>query len=382
MLQKKERICEYVKKHLIRLAAFLLLTLCVIGAAGAEETEEEYIGWKITESSVMTEEARAVFDAAVQEVTDAVYEPVALLGEKQGVYCILCRTETVYDEGDPYYGYTLLYAGENGVQNAWDLWIDSHDTPEADEAEEETPVNIGMLVNDLASVREAGDRVTEDMEALKDNDLAVFIADRWQKIYMNPDYRLPLNGRDDPAGLPVSGKHAFVILGFELENGEMKDELKARCDAAAAAAAAFPESILVCSGGAPGENNPDGHTEAGLMKDYLVRTCGVAPERILIDENATTTLENAVNTFTILKDQGIETITIVTSSYHQQRAGILYETLAEIFREKEGISIRVAGNYSCEFQAPAELAGYDARIAAAQLAELVSAMENSSDPVR
>ncbi len=371
-----------MKKHLIRLTFFLLLMLCVIGAVGAEEAEEEYIDWKTTESSVMTEEARAVLDAAVREVTDTVYEPVALLGEKQGVYCILCRTAVVYEEEDPYYNYTLLYVGESGVQNAWDLWIGDHDTPEVHEAEEETPVDISMLVNDLASVKEASDRVTEDMEVLKNNDLAVFIADRWQKIYMNPDYQLPLNGKDDPAGLPVSGKHAFVILGFELENGEMKDELKERCDTAAAAAAMFPESILVCSGGATGENNPDGHTEAGLMKDYLVRTCGIAPERILIDENATTTLENAINTFTILKDQGIETITIVTSSYHQQRAGILYETLAELIREKEGVSITVAGNYSCEIQAPAELAKYDARIAAAQLTELVAAMENSDDSSR
>ena len=247
------------------------------------------------------------------------------------------------------------------------------------ESDEEKPEGISKLLSDLASLREADDRVAEDLETLKEDEMAAFIADRWQAIYMNPDYRVYICGKDDPADLPISGKHAFVILGFELENGEMKDELKARCDAAATAASAFPDSLLICSGGATGENNPEGHTEAGQMKDYLVRTCGTDAERILTDESAMTTLENAVNTFAILKEQGIETITIVTSSYHQRRANLLYETLAEIIRRKEGVSITVAGNYSCEAQASENLAKRDARIAAMQLDDLITMM---GDPVQ
>ncbi len=162
------------------------------------------------------------------------------------------------------------------------------------------------------------------------------------------------------------------MLGLELENGEMQDELKARCEAAAAAAKAFPDSILVCSGGATGENNPEGHTEAGLMKDYLVQRCGIAPERIHVDERAMTTLDNAVNTFTILKNQDIDTMTVVTSSYHQRRANLLYETLAEIVRKTEGVSITVAGNYGCEAQTLSELEKLDARIAAMQLDEILT----------
>ena len=250
--------------------------------------------------------------------------------------------------------------------------------PDTENKEEEKPVNISTLLFDLASLREADDRIAEDLDALKNNELAAFIADKWQTIYMNPDFRLFIHGKDNPAGLPVSGKHAFVILGFELDNGEMSDELKARCGAAAAAVAAFPDSILICSGGATGENNPEGHTEAGLMKDYLVQTCGIETDRILTDENAMTTLENAVNTFAILKEQGIETITIVTSSYHQRRAQLLYETLAEMIRRKEGVSVTVAGNYSCEVQQPEILAQIDAKIAAMQLAELIAVMDDSA----
>ena len=44
---------------------------------------------------------------------------------------------------------------------------------------------------------------------------------------------------------------------------------------AAIAARVFPDSILVCSGGATGDNNPERHTEAGLMKQYLAGTCGI-----------------------------------------------------------------------------------------------------------
>ena len=353
----------------------MFVMIFVIGTAAAEETGEETTGWKMTESSEMTEDARAAFDGAIQELTDAVYEPVALLGEQQDVYCILCRARAEYEDAEPYY--KLVYVGKSGIQNVWDLWIEDHDVPKTVDEEEEKPVDIITLLNDLASVHEANDRVAEDMKALKNDNLAAFIADKWQNIYENPDYRLYYDGKDNPAELPISGKHAFVILGFELENGEMREELKARCNAATAAARAFPDSILICSGGATGENNPEGHTEAGLMKDYLVQTCGMDAERILIDESAMTTLDNAINTFAILKEQGIETITIVTSSYHQRRANILYETLAEIIREKEGISITIVGNYSCEMEPQEMLRKYDAQIAAMQLGELITAMDDS-----
>ena len=240
--------------------------------------------------------------------------------------------------------------------------------------EEERTVDRSVLLTDLAAARSAADLVNEDLEALGDDTLAAFIAEKWYEIYMNPDYRLYLDGEDDPAELPVTGKHAFVVLGYELENGEMRDELKARCNAAAAAAAAFPGSFLVCSGGATGENNPEGHTEAGLMKNYLVRERGISAERILTDERAQNTLDNAVNTFAILKEQGIGTITVVTSSYHQHRANILYETLAEIVRETEGFSVTIAGNFGCRIDAPKGMEKRDAKIAASQLEDMIASL--------
>ncbi|MBQ7175089.1 MAG: YdcF family protein [Lachnospiraceae bacterium] len=358
-----------MKKRLLILAVVTALLLCLFGAA--EETDEEAPGWKITASSQITLEARAAFDRAAAGLTDATYEPVALLGVQGDVYCILCRVTVDLEDAEPYY--TLVYVGENGVQNIWDLWVESHSEPERSEEEEEVrKVDTAALLTDLAAEKEARDLVAEDMKALGENKLAAFIAEKWNDIYFDPDYRLYIDGKDDPGNLPVSGKHAFMVLGFELENGQMRDELKARCEAAAAAADRFPGSILVCSGGATGDNNPESHTEAGLMKEYLVGHCGIAPERVCIDESAMTTLDNAVNTFSILKDRGIDTITVVTSSYHQRRANILYETLAEIIRRTEGVSITVIGNYGCEAQAEDALVKYDARIAAMQLNEMLT----------
>lgn len=38
------------------------------------------------------------------------------------------------------------------------------------------------------------------------------------------------------SGIPDTSSHAFIVLGYELKDGEMTDELKGRCKAAAAAA--------------------------------------------------------------------------------------------------------------------------------------------------
>ena len=242
--------------------------------------------------------------------------------------------------------------------------------------DEKPEISYADLLMDLVAAYRAPSenalaRIDADTAAMED-ELASAIAENWKRAWLDPDDRLYLYGADDPSLLPAAGRHAFVVLGYELKDGEMTEELIGRCDAAAASARAFPDAVLVCSGGATGENNPEQHTEAGLMKEYLVQNCGIAPERIFIDESAMTTLDNAVNTFAVLKSQGIDTITIVTSSYHQRRANILYEALAEIVRKTEGVSITVAGNYSCEAQAPDELEKYDARIAAMQLDEMLT----------
>lgn len=222
-------------------------------------------------------------------------------------------------------------------------------------------------------------RIDADAEAL-DDEIMTAVASHWKKIWIDPDYRLFIYGVNDPSSLeiPDPSKHAFVVLGYELKNGEMTDELKLRCDAAAAAAGAFPGSILVCSGGATGTNNPEQHTEAGLMKAYLSEVCGIDGERIFTDERAKNTAQNAINTYEILREMGMETMTIVTSSYHQRRAQTLYNALSAQYQQDTGYSAKLIGNFCCEVVSAAGNAD-DARLTIQQLGNILGLPSDEMD---
>ena len=74
------------------------------------------------------------------------------------------------------------------------------------------------------------------------------IVDHWYGSVRNANYRrFAYRGEEkavplERSGLDFSGKHAFVVLGYQLQDGEMTEELIGRCEAAAAAARSFPES--------------------------------------------------------------------------------------------------------------------------------------------
>ena len=227
---------------------------------------------------------------------------------------------------------------------------------------DEDASNFGKLLKDLVYWYEMADPVymeaiEADLEAImavsqKDHAVACSIKDHWLNVYMNRDYKIYRYSGGDTApelaeaGIPDSRQHAIVVLGYVLEFGQMKEELKLRCDAAAAFARSYPSSIIVCSGGATGSYNPDKNTEAGLMKKYLVETHGIDASRIYTDEESTNTQENAENTLRILQANGIETMTIVTSSYHQRRGQAVYNAAAQLFRARYGYAVRIVGNYN------------------------------------
>ena len=251
----------------------------------------------------------------------------------------------------------------------------------------ENGANVGALLVDLVNAYQDptdGDasKIEADLEAIRsvsgdDYAIAKGIADHWSAVYLDPDYSLYLHHGEEKAaipedaGIPDDAGHAIVVLGYVLRNGEMQPELKARCEAAAAVAREFPNAILVCSGGATGDNNPQKHTEAGLMKAYLTEECGIEASRIYTDEQAMTTQENAVNTLKILQANGVRSMTIVTSSYHQRWGQAVYNALAELYRRQQGYSVEILGNYSCDI-AP-EVPDYrnDAQIAARQIAGIL-----------
>ena len=247
--------------------------------------------------------------------------------------------------------------------------------------------HFGTLLIDLLHAYEApseGDdqRIDDDVTAIAQNSaddgkLAQAIAEHWRQVYLDSSYPMYLYDGSERAttleqsSLTDSAEHAFVVLGFELEDGKMTDELKGRCEAAAAAARSFPSALLFCSGGATGHNNPKKHTEAGLMKAYLVDKCGIDAGRIFTDEEAMTTLQNAVNTFRMMQAAGIKTFTVVTSSYHQRWGQVIYNAMAEMYRLTGTYDARLVAIYSFDTPAPDRYA-HDDRFAARQLTSLLN----------
>jgi hypothetical protein len=154
----------------------------------------------------------------------------------------------------------------------------------------------------------------------------------------------------------------------------MQPELIGRCDAAAELAEAYPEAILVCSGGATGKNNPEKNTEAGLMKAYLTENCGIDASRIYTDEEALTTVKNVHKTFEILEAQDVRTMTIVTSQYHQKRSQALYGVMARVCSRERGYTVRSAGNF-CYEETEASGSTPDDRLAMQGMVELLNLPE-------
>lgn len=227
-----------------------------------------------------------------------------------------------------------------------------------------------------------GERIDAAVERISkvnadDGDVARAIAEHWKAVYLDPDYRLCLwSGGDTAAELEATRpdydqRHAFVVLGYQLKYGRMQDELKGRCDAAAAAAASFPKAWLICSGGATGSGNTELNTEAGEMKKYLTSVHGIKKKRILTDTRAKTTLANAENTFAILRKKDIHSITIVTSSYHQRWGQVLYNAMAALYEKRCGFRVRIVGNYCFETEPESESLRQDHQIALSQLSEML-----------
>jgi hypothetical protein len=252
--------------------------------------------------------------------------------------------------------------------------------------------NFAALLTDLVRAWEIPSaqntaQIEDDLEAIKAVDrreyaMAREIAEQWRAAYLDKEYVYYYHQGGEradaleAADIPISGKHAIVVLGYELLNGEMQPELIGRCDAAAAVARSYPEALLVCSGGATGEYNPEGHTEAGLMRDYFVERCGIDPARILIDEQAEDTAQNAANTFAILRKAGVRSVTIVTSNYHQRRGQVLYRTMAEVYRLRYRYSVEFAGNYCYDLENVPLYRRYDGRVAINQIAMILELPEH------
>lgn len=111
-------------------------------------------------------------------------------------------------------------------------------------------------------------------------------------------------------------KPAIVILGYGLKpNGTMRTILHTRVLAGMAVGHMFPQSPIIVTGGNP----RNGNTEAGQMRKML-RLYGIPEERIIVEDRANSTVQNAAFSVPLAKKAGTSGIILVTSSSHQDRA--------------------------------------------------------------
>jgi uncharacterized SAM-binding protein YcdF (DUF218 family) len=120
-----------------------------------------------------------------------------------------------------------------------------------------------------------------------------------------------------PPPPPPGVRAALVIFGYRLEpDGGIHPFLAARLEKALAAAARFPETIVVPTGGMP----RTGRAEASEMRRWLTER-GVAEERILEEGYARDLAENVLYSRQILARNGIQDVICVVSAAAARRAG-------------------------------------------------------------
>lgn len=123
--------------------------------------------------------------------------------------------------------------------------------------------------------------------------------------------------------LEPSARHAIVALGYVLnEDGSMAPLLIQRLELTLQLAHCHAESLIIVTGGLAKQ----GRTESQQMKRWLIEH-GIKPERIIEEDQATNTIDNAKLSLSLLKQHKIQSATLVSASIHIHRSHILFETL-------------------------------------------------------
>jgi len=116
-----------------------------------------------------------------------------------------------------------------------------------------------------------------------------------------------------------SGRDYLIVLGAAVHGDVPSLALTHRLEGALEYMETYPDSVAIVSGGkGEGENI----SEAQCMYDWLTAH-GIAPERVIMEDKATSTMENLQFSFEIIRSRGDEpdgSIALVSSSYHLYRA--------------------------------------------------------------
>ena len=153
-------------------------------------------------------------------------------------------------------------------------------------------------------------------------------------------------------GVVISGSHdeingepqVMIILGCQvLPSGEPSVLLKNRLDKAVSYLEDHSAVNVIVSGG---KGTNEVLSEAQSMKNYLI-DCGIAEERIWLEDNATSTYENFLYSMEMLKTKGYNLskgVLVVSNGFHLARARMLWN---RVCGEEEVLSTLAApcGNF-------------------------------------
>ena len=130
-------------------------------------------------------------------------------------------------------------------------------------------------------------------------------------------------GRDDE--MPQNAPEFVVVLGAQINGDQPSLTLKKRLDRAYEYMTEHPQATVFVSGG---QGPDETQTEASVMAAYLERR-GIAPERIVCEEQASDTRENLIFSAELAQARGVDTasVLIITSDFHMARAKYIARTL-------------------------------------------------------
>ena len=178
----------------------------------------------------------------------------------------------------------------------------------------------------------------------------------WRRI-MTDWVRLNEAGFEDhrvlPDDLPQDDSLCIVVFGYGLgADGSIQPELEDRLYVALNAARQYPNAYVAVTGGQTSE--VAGVTEGGQMAAWL-RAQGVAESRVIVEDQALSTTQNAANTYKLLTSacSQVKTLAVVTSDYHVACAGVLLQIWSDYQSQVNGApALNVAAGVSCATDTP------------------------------
>ena len=178
----------------------------------------------------------------------------------------------------------------------------------------------------------------------------------WRRI-MTDWARLNEAGFEDhrvlPDDLPQDDSLCVVVFGYGLgADGSIQPELEDRLYVALNAARQYPDAYVAVTGGQTSE--VAGVTEGGQMDAWL-RAQGVAESRLIVEDQALNTTQNAANTYKLLTSAypQVKTLAVVTSDYHVACAGVLLQIWSDYQSQVNGApALNVAAGASCATDTP------------------------------